>query len=303
MNPIRALLWKEGREAAYKMGAGSCVALLLGLLYLHPVFYNEYPLEVMSHLVGLLAAVLLGMDLVAGERSRGTLPLLLSRPLAPGRLLGVKFAVGAAGMLALLASFWAGVYLGLPGWGKPNFLWWFYWDLSPHSSPNLNLEEILQDVGFARILLLWFFLHLVPYTLVFLSSAFTDRPLKAVAVSLLVAWVGLFVLGTNAKLFPAVWFFVVQVFHTDLENDAGILRQAFEPSLLLARIAGAALMAGGVLLWSLPAFQGAGEQTFPVGRGRARHDLREHRDRVGCHTVPQSPSLTRPGFAGGPPPI
>ncbi len=88
MNPIRALLWKEGREAVYKVGAGSCVAILLGLAYLHPVFNNEYPLVAVSYLVSLLAAVTMGIDLVAGERGRGTMPFLLSRPLAPGRLRG-----------------------------------------------------------------------------------------------------------------------------------------------------------------------------------------------------------------------
>ena len=38
MNPIRALLWKEGREAAYKIGAGSCVAILLGFAHIDPDF-------------------------------------------------------------------------------------------------------------------------------------------------------------------------------------------------------------------------------------------------------------------------
>ena len=248
MNPIRALLWKEGREAAYKTVFGAGMALLLGLAYLHPVFNKEFPLMAASYLVGLLATVSMGIDQVAGERSRGTLPFLLSRPLASGRLLEVKFAVGATGLLAVLASFWAGVYLGLPEWGEPNFLWWFYEDLSPHLFRNIKLEEILQDVGFSRILLLWFLLFLILYTLVFLSSAFTDRPLMAVVVSLMVAWVGLFVLGTNAKLFPAVSFFIPRILFVGLTDE--LLRLAFDPSLLSAKVAVAALVAGGVLLWA-----------------------------------------------------
>ena len=266
MNPIRALLWKEGREAAYKIGAGSCVALLLGLAYFHPVFNNEYSLVAMSYLVGLLAAMTMGTDLVAGERSRGTLPFLLSRPLAPERLLGVKFAVGAAGMLVVLASFWAGVYLGLPEWVKPNFLWWFYQDFSQDPSLNLlnrGLQEILQDVGFSRILLLWFLLFLILYTLVFLSSAFTDRPLKAVVVSLMVAWVGLFFLGTNAKLFPAFSYFLQWILFVGLTDK--ILRLAIDPSLLSARVAVAALVAGGALLWSTLALKAQASRRFQWG--------------------------------------
>ena len=248
MKPVRALLWKEGREAAYKIGAGSCVALLLGVTYLHPVFNKEYPLEAVSFLVGLLASVLMGIDQVAGERSRGTLPFLLSRPLAPARMLGVKFAVGAAGVLAVLAAFWAGVFLGLPEWGKPNFLWWFYQDPSQDFSRYSWLQEILQDVGFARILLVWFFLWLIPYTLVFLSSSFTDRPLKAIAIALMAGWVSLFCLGTSSQLSPAVSYFSQRILFTDLTDE--ILRLAFDPSLLLAKLAAAALIAGGALLWS-----------------------------------------------------
>ena len=263
MNPVRALLWKEGREAVYKVAGGSCVALLLGLAYLHPVFNDEYPLEAVSYLVGLLAAVTMGIDLVAGERSRGTLPFLLSRPLVPGRLLGVKFAVGAAGMLVVLASFWAGVYLGLPEWGKPNFLWWFYQDPSQSLSQNPRLGEILQDVGFARILLLWFPPFLILYTLVFLSSAFSDRPLKGIAIALMMAWVAFFFLGTGSQLSPAVWYFFQRTLSIDLTDE--ILRRAFDPSLLLARVAAAALVAGSLLLWSTLALRAQPSRRFQWG--------------------------------------
>ncbi len=55
MNPIRALLWKEGREAAYKIAAGAGLALVAGLALHeadpHPVGIG-LTIEMTSHLVG-----------------------------------------------------------------------------------------------------------------------------------------------------------------------------------------------------------------------------------------------------------
>ena len=257
MNPLRALLWKEGREASYKIAIGACLGLFVGLLV-------HVSLEKVAYLVGLFGAVLMGMDAVAGERSRGTLPFLFIRPLDRGWLLGVKFMVGAAGLLVVLAAYWAGVYLGLPEWGNPHFLWGLFSE--PGTSFLLRLlyeEVILADVGYVRIVLLWFFLFLILYTAVFLASAFSDRSAQAVIIGLMTAWVGLFCLGIVFSLFSdAVWYYLMLVFHTGLDRDAGILRRAFDPSLLLARVAGAVLLAGGVLLWTCRAFRAQASRRF-----------------------------------------
>ncbi len=74
MNPLRALIWKEGRESSYKIAVGACLGILVGLLV-------HSSLELVAYLVGLFGAVLMGMDAVAGERSRGTLTFLFIRPL------------------------------------------------------------------------------------------------------------------------------------------------------------------------------------------------------------------------------
>ena len=146
MNPLRALIWKEGREAIYKIAVGACLGLFVGLLTHNA---PAYPLELICHLIGFFSAVLMGMDAVAGERSRGTLPFLFIRPLDRGRLLGAKFVVGAAGLLVILAAYWAGVYIGMPEWGNPHFLWGFSWE-PVTSFPPLYLEAILTDVGYVR---------------------------------------------------------------------------------------------------------------------------------------------------------
>ena len=190
--PLRALIWKEGREAIYKVAVCVCLGLFVGLainLDSDPApDAFSFTFEQISFLVGLCGAVLMGMDVMAGERRRGTLPFLLSRPLRLDLLLNVKFAVGAAGLLVVLAAYWAGVYLGMPGWGDPNFLWGFFG--SGYYASDY-IEAILTDVGYVRMVLLWFFLFLILYTAVFLASAFSDRSAQAVIIGLMTVWVGL----------------------------------------------------------------------------------------------------------------
>ena len=245
MNPLRALIWKEGREAIYKIAVGACLALFVGLAHNDP----DFSLGLVSHLVGLFGAVLMG-DAVAGERSRGTLPFLFIRPLDRGWLLGAKFVVGAAGLLVVLAAYWAGVYLGLPEWGNPNFLGGIFWE--PVTSFSLYQEVILVDVGYGRILLLWFFLFLNLYTVVFLASAISVRTLKAAVSGVVIGWVAFSFLGFTMFLLPedVVWFYMSEVFMPGLDRNAAILRQAFDPMLILARIMTAVLLAAGAILWA-----------------------------------------------------
>ena len=49
MNPLRALIWKEGREASYKIAVGACLGLLVGLLTHNA---PAYPFELICHLIG-----------------------------------------------------------------------------------------------------------------------------------------------------------------------------------------------------------------------------------------------------------
>lgn len=255
MNPLRALIWKEGREASYKIAIGVCLGLFVGLI-------PKDDLDFLALLVGLFGAVLMGMDAVAGERSRGTLPFLFIRPLDRGWLMGVKFVVGAVGLLAVLAAYWAGVYHGLSEWGNPQFLWGFLWE--PATSFSLYEEVILADVGYGRILLLWFFLFLNLYTAVFLASMIADRTLKAAVGGVIVAWVAFSFLGLTMFLLPegVVWYYMSEVFMPGLDRNAAILRQAFDPMLLLAKIATAVLLAAGVILWARRGLSVQGSRWF-----------------------------------------
>ena len=168
MNPTLALFWKEGREAAYKIAACAGLALVVGLVY----NLWEYPERIrlgtsvgtIGHFVGLIGAVLMGMDAIARERSRSTLPFLLCRPLEARKMLIVKFVVGAVGLLAILAAYWGGIFIGMPLdgssiFGAGEFQFTFFSTKS--SNPP---EETLADVGYVRMLLLWFLAFLIPYS-------------------------------------------------------------------------------------------------------------------------------------------
>ena len=113
MNTLRALLWKEGRAAALRVAACACLSLFAAW---------TFPLDPVCHLVGILGAILMSMDLVAGERGRGTLPFQSNLPVRTAWLLGVKFSVGATGLLVVLAAYWAGVFLVQIGANSA-----FYW--------------------------------------------------------------------------------------------------------------------------------------------------------------------------------
>ena len=251
MNPQLALFWKEGRVAAYWVAAVAGLALLAGLAHLD----RDLPPQTVAHLAGVLAAILMGMHLVAGERSRGTLPFLSNLPVRTAWLLGVKYAVGAAGLLVVLAAYWGGVYLGMSVWGD--------WSRTGHPLQHPLAREVFTEVGYGRMLLLWFLFYLLPYSAAFLSSTLGNRPLEAAGTGLLTALVGIYLLGSVLGLSGQGSLFVRLV----LENafyDGLILRPAFDPALLLARAATALLLAGCVLVWTCRAFRSQeGSRRFP----------------------------------------
>ena len=246
MNTLRALLWKEGRAAALRVAACACLSLFAAW---------TFPLDPVCHVVGILGAILMSMDLVAGERGRGTLPFQSNLPVRTAWLLGVKFSVGAAGLLAVLSAYWAGVFLGIPHWGSADFLWSTSWQSYEHPL----LMEILKDVGYGRILLLWFLFSLIFYSGAFLSSTLSNRPFQAAWTSLLMAFVVVFLVMAS-RVSDSVSFVWWQVLQLDL--DGQILRPAFDPTLLLARAAVAFLLAGCVLAWTCRAFRTQGSRRF-----------------------------------------
>lgn len=260
MNPIGALLWKEARESAYKIAACAGLAMIAGLVY----NLWEYPQRVIlgtdvstvGHFVGLIGAVLMGMDAVARERSRTTLPFLLCRPLEIRKMLIVKFAVGAAGLLAILAGYWGGIFVGMSLDGS-----WIFGEGGLHTTvfstgSTIPAEETLEDVGYVRVLLLWFLVFLIPYSAAVLVSTLTDHPFKAAVMCLMAAWVATVFIGIAWNWGPPiVAFYFRLLFSIGVHGHAGILRKAFDVPLLLTRGVVAVLVAGAILLLSCRVFK------------------------------------------------
>ena len=282
MNPIRALLWKEGRAAALRVAACACLALLAA---------RTFPLDPLCHLVGILGAILMSMGLVAGERGRGTLPFQSNLPVRTAWLLGVKYAVGAAGLLAVLAAYWAGIFLGIPHWGGGDFLWSPSW----HSYGQLHSMEVLKDVGYGRILLLWFLFSLAFYSGAFLSSTLSNRPFQAAWTSLLMACIGLYLAGIASRvsdLRSCFWWL-------GLGLDGQILRPAFEPDAAACQGRGS-LPAGRLFSGvDLPGLPNAREPSIPVDHDCPLPDMSGCRASAKIRVQLEDRRILGP--AGGPP--
>ena len=260
MNPTLTLFWKEGREAAYKVVACAGLAMIVGLacnLWDYTVRIGPgTEVGIVGHFVGLIGAVLMGMDAIARERSRTTLPFLLCRPLETRKMLSVKFVVGAAGLLAILAAYWGGIFIGMSLDGISIFGEAAFHTTVFSTSSFIPAEETLADVGYLRVLLLWFLVFLIPYSAAVLVSTLTDHPFKAAVMCLMAAWVATVFIGIAWNWGPPiVAFYFRLLFSIGVDRHAGILRQAFDVPLLLTRGAAAILVAGAILVLSCRVFK------------------------------------------------
>ena len=270
MNAIGALFWKEAREASYKVVACAGLATIVGLLCARAEggLSGGSEVQIMSHLVGLLGAVLMGMDFISRERSQMTLPFLLCRPQAPWKILVVQFTVGAAGLAVVVAAFWFGVFVGMPETGLFFVRTGYILDIDLSARTYLPWEEILVDVGFIRVWLLWFSFYLVPYSWAVVASTLTDHPLKAALSSLMAAWIVFVLVMAGRMLAPdfAVFYFRLLTV-PDIVADEEIVRQALDSSLLLASSGVTILLAIGSLVCACRVFgvQASGRFQWVVG--------------------------------------
>ena len=220
---MKVLLWKDYRENLYKvlLGLGACLAV--HLLRLNERFNAEFSDDVDAWALsfGLVAAPVFAMEMLAGEKNRGTLDFLLIRPLAPAHILAMKFLVGAAGLLIVMTGFW----------------------LMAYATPIVPVEgsrippvaaAIMLDVGMAAMIQIWFLPMLVAYSLAFLGSAATSDPVKAVAAGALVLYglgLALFML-MRLGLVTKIWLDPIVGIHF---NSMGSLVRIAEEEWLRAR--------------------------------------------------------------------
>ncbi len=121
---------------------------------------------------------------------------------------------------------------------------------------SIPAEETLADVGFVRVLLLWFLVFLIPYSAAVLVSTLTDHPFKAAVMCLMAAWVATVFIGIAWNWGPPiVAFYFRLLFSIGVDRHAGILRKAFDIPLLLTRGAAGVLVAGAILVLSCRVFK------------------------------------------------
>ena len=188
---MRALLWKEVHENAYKVATGLGVVLLVHALRQLDHFNRNFAADAdgWAMAIGGLCAGVLAMDVVAGERSRGTLEFLLVRPTTIGRILLAKFLVGAMGLLLVIGAFWAMVY------ATP---------IAPVSLWQGDVPQLLHDVSWPAMVYAWYLPMLVLYATVFATSAATDNPAEAAGAGAVVALVALMFFMLAHFLFPEI---------------------------------------------------------------------------------------------------
>ena len=192
MSTLYALLWKEGREILPKVLVGVALAVVVCLMRRNADFSSGYVASFEELITGglVVMAIMLGMDVIARERSTGTLSFLLDKPVAGTTVLAVKFLLGLGGLLLVALMAWATVYIDL-------------------ASLEVEREHLayklvtVQSIDYASMVALSFTQFSLLYALIFIGSVVTDHPFKGVAVGIALAMVlGVFLTGPATAIFP-----------------------------------------------------------------------------------------------------
>ena len=229
MRAWRALLWKESREELPKVlvGLGLC-AMVFALRQL-PGFNVEYSQNFAQLIMTFLMiyGVVLGMDLVAGESSKGTLPFLLGKPLAAAGVLLPKYFIGVTALFIVAAGAWATAYLDIEGLAFRGY--WMAYN-----------GRIVEDVGFVHLLLICITPGLIVYSLIFLGSVVADHPVKGAAIGILMMIVFSGLSGKLPQWFPQLDQFLF--FNPGIDSRGRIIRMVSDAKLYGARLGFAAVV-------------------------------------------------------------
>ena len=195
---MRALIWKELRENIFKVLAGIGLCAVMFAINRSDINGPSRP-QIWLVAIGGISAILLGMDALAGERANKTLDYLLARPLSSVRILLAKFLVGSVGLFLIFVAFWAATYaMPLDFWSRP------------------YIGRSLAEIGYFKMLLMWFMPFWALYALGFLCSIFADHPSKAIALGLVVAFLALIGFGALLKGVVVVAPFYGDALWTDI---------------------------------------------------------------------------------------
>ena len=189
---MRALIWKECREFQLKLALGFGAAILLELLRSNPTMERQIVEMLFERntysLLGMFISLLVGMDLISSERSRGTLGFTLAHPVPVSAVVVTKFLVGAVGLTIIHGSM-----IGI-----------FYLDPLAGVLRDAPTARLFTEIGFLRMMLYILPPLLGSFAIVLFWSALTDRPLIALAASVLttfpVGW-AVNLIGSDIVLF------------------------------------------------------------------------------------------------------
>ena len=267
MRVWRALLWKEGREELPKVLVGLGLCAVVVALRQNAEFNEEFARNFNEWIAifVVVCGIVLGMDSIAKESSKGTLSFLLGKPLSAVEVLLPKYVIGAAALLVVAAGAWVTVYVDLEGLGYDGYRYGYgssgAW--SPH------LKRLAEEVGYVNMLLVSLTPGLAIYSLIFASSMVADHPLKGAALGVVLLIVlGIGIEASNVfKHFPAL----KPSFYFNIGSGKGkIVRMVGDPSLYFFRLgATAAAMAVGVAvsIALLRRFRGVGLGWKPIVSG------------------------------------
>lgn len=242
---MSALLWKEFRENIYMVGTGLGVVLLLHILRQIDIFNRSFANDIngWAPVIAGLSAGVLGMDAIAGERSRGTLEFLLVRPASVARIIAAKFIVGALGLFVIVAAFWAVVYV------TP-----FVDSVSPYG-PRFEVQTI-AEVPWLAMVYAWFLPALVIYATVFLASAATENSAEAAGAGCIVALVAAIFIMLMVQYYPGFMYHrsaIQDLLNVFISREGDVVRIATRADAILWRtlLAGGLVAAGLVGAWLL----------------------------------------------------
>lgn len=186
---MKALLWKEVRENRIKFAMGLGLIVLIHILRIEEGFEAELVKGLFRGLYvvgGGIVSILLAMDLVASERSNGTLDFTLTRPVSPFKFLAAKFIVGAGALLVLHTLFWLSIYDfqdDLVSTASSEKIHVNYYDQLVGQDPSYDLDRvrsapafrIMDTIPVSRMILLAYLVHLIPFAFTFIWSTMSPN--------------------------------------------------------------------------------------------------------------------------------
>ena len=251
MKAMQALLWKEFREVLPYIFLGVVVCVALPLLRLYAKFEAHFAseLETWAMFVGLISALLLGVDRVNGERTRKTLDFLLGRPVSIGKLQLAKFATGGVVLFFIIAGFWGTVYLFPLGGFLENFPGTVIHELNEFHFKISNIVEslnILNDVGYIPQVVIWFTPMFLFYAGVFLFSTLTSHPIQGAIMGVFLTFMTVLLVWEGIGGSPVLKFGAVHFLGNVWNSEVTIVRLLRDGELFFGRLLTTGILGAGL---------------------------------------------------------